>query len=764
MRVEKALKDLPFIADASVNYAGGKAIVSIEDERRQKQGNGEQLSGDLLQDVSQAVERAGYKLGKKQEEQRDEKLESLKKRLIISWALTLPLMVRMLLSMVWNIEVLPAGWPAWSAVIPGLVLAFPVIFLIGYPVLKSTLISFRMMSFTMDSLIGIGTVASYATGVLALAGMEVVSFASVGAMIMAIYYIGEYLKAAAGGKANRAVRGLLELGAKEARLLDESGQSRLVPVQELVPGNSVQVRPGEKVPVDGQIVTGSTSIDESWVTGEPVPAERGPGSRVIGGTVNQNGSIVVRVEAAGDEGFLAQIARMTEEAGASRVPVQDLADRITRIFVPAVLLISAASLLFWLLAPEIGAVFTTAGAQVLPWVSTGLDPVSRAVAVAVSVLVIACPCALGLATPTALMVGLGRGASSGIFFRNGEAIQRARGATAVFFDKTGTITRGRPEVHAAVPVGGVDREEFLRTAYAVERVSEHPLAAAVTAWLEDNMLSSGSGLEVSDVEAVPGRGIQARLDNEHMVYIGSPAFLEEKGIPVQDLQREAASYLDQGMTIAAVGLLEHAEQVPEEAAGRPEGARGQVFGFFALSDPVKSGVDKQIAYLRDLGLSTVMLTGDNEAAAAYAGTQVGVDRIRAGLLPGDKTDVIRRFQQEGERVIMVGDGINDAPALKQADVGIAVGTGTDIAIEAADITLVSRSLAGVAQAVGLSRYTFRKIRANLFWAFLYNVIAIPIAVLGFLHPAVAETAMALSSVSVVLNSLSLRGLLDRKIF
>jgi len=753
--VEKALRKVPYVETAQVSFTGRKALLEIQEDD----------AGTIRGALEKAVRDAGYEVVDPAEKraQAEEHVRKERNRLIWSWILTAPLMVLMLLHMVWGIHL----FPGTIGELGRLVVAATVIFGIGFPVIRSTVHSFRTLTFTMDSLIGIGATAAFATGILRLGGIGIGDFTSVGAMIVAINYIGSYIKVRATGRAGSAIRELLELGAKRATRLDgyhpDPGgvdtaiTETIVAVTELNPGDVVRVRPGEKIPADGTILRGTTSIDESIVTGESVPVDKEPGASVVGATINQMGTIDVRVDRTGEETFLARIVGLVEEAQASRVPVQELADRVTAIFVPAILVLSVATFAGWMLVTN----------------ASGSPDVTAALSAAIATLVIACPCALGLATPTALMVGMGYGAERGVLIRNGEAIQIARELDTVVFDKTGTLTIGRPEVRAAANAVGTppgrDDIDALAATLAVEGESEHPLARALTGYLEeaiDGEAAAGHaapaaaepvpestarrGWVLDDTRAIPGHGIIGRV-GDTVIRVGSVRWLRSEGIePSPEQEQLITGWRNEGMTIVATAI-----------ASTSTAPAGSIAALFALADAIKPDAPRAIAALHAQGLRTAILTGDAEAAARAIARDVGIDEVFAELLPEQKIDAVRSLQKEGRRVAMVGDGINDAPALKQAQVGIAVGTGTDIAIESADITLMSSSLGMIPQAIDLSRRTFRKIRTNLFWAFFYNLVAIPLAVAGLLHPVIAEVAMAFSSITVVSNSLHLKRILRR---
>ncbi len=649
-------------------------------------------------------------------------------RLFFAWLFTLPIMLIMAASWAFG-----SPWP--SPLLHKLlmiVLAFPVLFTVGSETMRFALGAVRRGAANTDVLIALGTLAAYSTGVLALF-TPVASLAGVAAMIMSFHLTGRFLEARAKGRVSGAIQRLLELGAKRARVLVR-GEELDVPIEQVQVGDLLAIRPGEKIPTDGEVLEGTSAVDESMATGEPIPVTKEPGDVVIGATVNQNGRLLVRATRVGADTFLAQVVRLVQECQTTKVPIQQLADSVTAIFVPAGLLVAAGTFLVWVLFPDTMGGLVDAAASVLPWVNPELGAVSLAIFATVAVLVIACPCALGLATPTALTVGTGKGAEAGILFRSGATIQTLVDCDVVVFDKTGTLTVGRPEVTDIHPAASVPDNELLVTAGAVEKLSEHPLAGAIVAAAK----SGGLRLPIaSDFEAVPGGGARARVEGEE-VLVGSPAFVQQAGIELAQLQDTAEAIEAAARTVVAVAR------------------NGKLVGLLGISDPLKPDSAAAVAELRGLGLEAWMLTGDNHRTAAAVAQQAGIENVEAELLPDQKLDLIRKLQDEGRRVVMVGDGINDAPSLTQAHVGIAIGSGTDIAIEAADITLVRGNLAGVSQAVRLARATFRTIRQNLFWAFFYNLIAVPIAMLGLLHPVIAEIAMAFSSLTVVGNALRLR--------
>jgi Cu+-exporting ATPase len=489
------------------------------------------------------------------------------------------------------------------------------------------------------------------------------------------------------------------------------------------------------VPTDGEIVEGNSHLDESIATGESVPIEKGPGDAVIGATMNKEGVLKVRATKVGADTFLSQVIRLVEEAQGSKVPIQEFADRLTAKFVPAIILISLASLVLWLLFAEELRPVLDWGAGFLPWVDPALSPLMVGILSAVAVLVIACPCALGLATPTAIMVGSGLGAERGVLIRSGEAIQTLKDIKVVVLDKTGTITKGKPSLTDVFTAGGFDEAAVLSAAASVEAGSEHPLGQAIVTGARERQLTVP---EVRQFRAITARGVEGEVDGR-LVRVGSRRLLNEAGIETADLEAPLRALENQGKTAMLVAVDD------------------RLAGLVAVADTIKEDSRSAIAALHGLGIRVVMITGDNERTARYVAAQVGIDEVLAGVLPEGKVDEIRRLQERfGQKVAMVGDGINDAPALKQANVGIAIGAGADVAIEAADVTLVQGQLTKVVEAIRLSRATFRKIVQNLFWAWFYNIAAVPIAALGLLHPMVGVVAMTTSSLSVIGNSLLLK--------
>jgi Cu+-exporting ATPase len=724
--VEEALAKTPGVLSVNVNLATEKASVEYIPT----------VTG--LPDFRRAVADVGYEVLPTAEEKAEEKLsrevrkmQAARRRMILAWAFTSPIILWMLPEMLFGL-----AWPNETIFKLGmLLLAVPVLFWVGQHTYVTAWRSTIHGAPNMDALIAMGTGASFLTGIATFFA-PIPTYAGVAAMIMAFHLTGRYVEASAKGRASQAIRKLLELGAKTARILVDSTEQE-VPIDKVQVDDVMVVRPGEKIPTDGIVVEGESAVDESMATGESMPVNKHSGDEVIGATVNQDGLLQVRATRVGKDTFLAQVVRMVEEAQGTKVPIQAFADRVTSVFVPIVIGIALLTFLTWFLFPDALRPITEWAASFLPWVNPGLGLFTLALITTVSVLVIACPCALGLATPTALMVGSGIGAENGILIRSGEAIQAMRDVRVVVFDKTGTLTKGKPEVTDQIPdpKSQISNDELLRWAASVEVGSEHPLGKAIVRRAEEQGLALG---ELRDFEAVRGKGVQGMVVGKS-VLVGSRVLLEEHGVDVATLEDEMLRLEDEGKTAMLVAV------------------DGELLGLLAVADTLKDDAIAAVRELRELGLQTAMITGDNPRTARAIALQVGIDHVLAEVLPEDKLLEVQRLQTETDGLVaMVGDGINDAPALTRADVGIAIGTGTDIAIEAADITLVRGDLSGVVSAVNLSRATFNKVIQGLFWAFFYNVVMIPLAILGMMHPVLAEIAMATSSVTVVTNANLLR--------
>ena len=724
--VQKALNNVSGVVDANVNLATEQATVTYIPD----------AAG--LDAFRKAVSDAGYEVLEVEEEaeretpseEAERKVAEARFRMRVAWIFTAVIMVWMIPEMFFGIT-----WPNELIYNLGMiVLALPVLFWVGRKTYSSGIRAALHGYANMDTLITLGTGASLLTGPVSFFA-PVANYAGVSAMIMAFHLTGRTIEETAKGRASQAIRKLLELGAKTASVL-RAGREVEVPIEQVQIGDVMIVRPGEKIPTDGFVVDGESAVDESMATGESMPVTKEPGDEVIGATVNQEGLLKVEATRIGKDTFLAQVIKLVEQAQGTKVPIQAFADKVTSVFVPIVITLAVLTLLARLLFPEATRALTAAGAF-LPWVNANLNVVTLAIVAMVSVFVIACPCALGLATPTALMVGSGMGAEHGILIRSGEAIQTLKDVGVVIFDKTGTITKGKPAVTDIIQnekFKMIDDKGLLYWAASAERGSEHPLGRAMVAQAETDGIALH---EPREFRAVRGKGVSAQIDGT-TVLVGSRRLLEEQQIDVTALEADLARLEAEGKTamLVAVG--------------------GHVAGVIAVADTLKDDSKQAIDALHDLGVETAMLTGDNRRTAKAIAQQVGIDHVVAEVLPDGKVDEVRRLQDTFGRIAFVGDGINDAPALTQADVGLAIGTGTDIAIEASDVTLVRGELTGVVEAINLSRATFRKIRQNLFWAFFYNVIMIPLAIAGWMHPVLAEAAMATSSITVVTNANLLR--------
>jgi len=736
--VERAVSKAPGVLNVNVNLATEKASVTY-------------LPGSVRRsDLVKAVEGAGYGVldlsnaeapEDAERAARQAEIDRQRQLVLFGAAFTIPLfilsMVRDLLmvslagqdgshaamsSMAQTVN--PAlSWLLWSGwpFIFGL-LATPVQVIVGRQYIMGAYKAARNRTTNMDTLIALGSSAAYIYSLLVLVGIVLGISATIGnhvyfetsAVILVLITLGKLLEARAKGRTSEAIKALMKLAPETATLLRD-GEEITVKIDDVIEGDVLIVKPGERIPVDGVVVEGRSSVDESMLTGESLPVNKAVGASVIGATVNKQGRLVIEATHVGAQTALAQIIRLVEQAQGSKAPIQRVADQVSSVFVPAVLGLAALTFLGWLIIGQVG--FTTAMVH------------------AVAVLVIACPCALGLATPTAIMVGTGRGAEMGILFKNSEALENAHRLQVIALDKTGTITRGEPSVTDIIPFNNFDSAELLRLAGSAERGSEHPLAQAVVKAAQD---AGYTLVQPQGFESESGRGIRATVENRS-VWVGSPRFFREQGIDLSTIAPRIEALQAAARTAVLVVI------------------DGIIAGALGIADTIKEGSRNAVADLQAMGLEVVMITGDNRMTAEAIAHEAGIQRVLADVLPGQKADSIKILQAEGKRAAMVGDGINDAPALAQADVGIAIGTGTDIAIEASDLTLMSGDLRGVARAIRLSNATMRTIYQNLFWAFIYNIILIPVAMLGLLVPMLAAAAMAFSSVFVVSNSLRLKG-------
>ena len=723
--VSSSIKRLAGITDISTNIANHKVTVRFD------------VATVDAERIKVAIEKAGYEVAGVSESraQADTTVdEAVEERYLDQawhrvWFAAVPTTIIMILMMVDMFWILIPGYLVWVAI-----LGFPVVFFKGgWATHRSSWRSLTNRTANMDVLISMGSLPPYLIGLVGFV-YPMTSFIEMAVTIMTFHMLGRYLETRAKGRASQAIKKLLKLGAKTASVLRD-GQEVEVPVAELQVGDIMVVRPGAKVPTDGEIVEGSSHLDESIATGESVPVEKGPGDGVIGATINKEGMLQVRATRVGADTFLSQVVGLVEQAQGSKVPIQEFADKLTAKFVPGVIVISLTSLVVWVLFAEPLRPILYRGAEFLPWVNPELSPLMLGVLAAISVLVIACPCALGLATPTAIMVGSGLGAESGVLIRSGEAIQSLKDIKAVVLDKTGTITKGEPALTDVIATADFNEADVLRFAASVEAGSEHPLGQSIVEGAREKNLEVPT---VRDFRAITARGVEGRVDDQ-LIRVGSRRLLNEADIELSDLEEALVRLEKEGKTAMLVAVGHRAA------------------GIVAVADTIKEDSKAAIAALHQLGIHTVMITGDNERTARHVADQVGIDEVLAGVLPEGKVDAIKKLQDKyGQLVAMVGDGINDAPALKQANVGIAIGAGADVAIEAADVTLVKGELSKVVEAIRLSRATFRKIVENLFWAWFYNLAAIPIAAVGLLHPMIGVVAMTTSSLSVIGNSLRLK--------
>ena len=726
--IENALEKTDGIVDASVNLASEKAVITYDVDEIDY----ETIRGVIESTGYKALEREEGELRYEREvEGEQRKFREAKRRMLIAWGFTVPITIWMIPEMIFGI-----AWPNHLIHTFGMILlAVPVLFWAGKETLLSAVKAASRGTPNMDVLISLGTLTAFLTGpTVFLSPIE--NYAGVSAMIMSFHLMGRYIEAKAKGKASEAIRKLLELEAKTARLIVD-GEEKQVPIDEVQVGDIMVLRPGEKIPTDGIVIDGRSSVDESMATGESIPVQKGIGDEVIGATLNQRGMLKVKATRIGQDTFLSQVIRIVEEAQGSKVPIQEFADKVISYFVPTVLVLAIMSFALWMIFPNQIRQVSIWAQPFLPWVNPDLENVTLAIFALVATLVIACPCALGLATPTVLMVASGMGAENGVLIRHGEALQTLREVDTIVFDKTGTITKGKPEVTDIVPAGGHTSEEVLRLAASIEVGSEHPLGEAILWKVREENLKL---YQVAEFEALAGRGVKAKINltSQRTVLAGNRKLMNEEKVDFTSLKEDLRRLEEEAKTVIIVSL------------GR------EMVGIVAIADTLKEDSVQAIGELESMGLKTTMLTGDNWRTAEAIAKKVGISRVLAEVLPDQKMKEIQKLQENGETVAMVGDGINDAPALTAANVGIAIGTGTDIAIESADVTLVRGDLSSVVTAIRLSRATFRKIKQNLFLAFSYNVLALPVAMLGLAHPVIAEIAMAISSVTVVTNANLLR--------
>ncbi|MFC4768612.1 heavy metal translocating P-type ATPase [Effusibacillus consociatus] len=704
-RIEKGLSKLPGVMQANVNLAMERATIQF---------NPSEVSPT---DMIQKVKDIGYGASLVQESDekghdRDKEIRRHKMRFAVSAALSLPLLYTMIAHFRWTGVYMPHllmnPWVQFA-------LATPVQFIIGWPFYRGAYKALKNGSANMDVLVALGTSAAYFYSLVAtVTGNADKLYYETSAILITLIILGKLFEAIAKGRTSEAIKKLMGLQAKTALVIREDKEVT-VPIEEVVAGDLIIVKPGEKIPVDGVVISGTSAVDESMLTGESVPVDKKAGDSLIGATINKNGVLTFKATKVGKDTALAQIIKVVEDAQGSKAPIQRMADVISSIFVPIVVGIAVLVFLGWYLIFEPGN-FT------------------HALENAIAVLVIACPCALGLATPTSIMVGTGKGAESGILFKGGEHLEAVHKLNTIVLDKTGTITKGEPELTDVISLTDISEVELLSLVASAEKKSEHPLAQAIVTGAGEKNIQIH---DAQDFEAIPGYGLHATVNGKDL-YVGTRKLMNRENIDIS-------------------GALDQMERLESEGKTAMLAAvDGKLAGIVAVADTVKESSKEAIQRMKELGLEVVMITGDNRRTAEAIAKQVGITEIRAEVLPEGKAEEIEKFKKQGKKVAMVGDGINDAPALATADVGIAIGTGTDIAIEAADVTLMRGELTSIVDAITLSQKTMRNIKQNLFWALFYNTVGIPVAAVGLLAPWVAGAAMAFSSVSVVLNALRLK--------
>ncbi|MBN1072438.1 heavy metal translocating P-type ATPase [Clostridium botulinum] len=717
-RVERVTKKIGGVQESNVNFATEKLTIVIDED----------VTG--YSDIKTAVEKAGYKLEKEDKAKEDKKesnpAKELLNRFIISVILTVPLLIISMGHMVgMHLPSIidPMINPLNFALIQ-IALTLPVM-LVGYKFYKVGIKNLFKLSPNMDSLISIGTLAAFLYGIFAIVKINQGNseyamhlYFESAAVILTLITLGKYLEAVSKGKTSQAIKALMGLAPKSATVI-RNGIESIIPIEEVVAGDIVLVKPGEKLPVDGEVIEGSTSIDESMLTGESIPVEKEIGSNVIGASINKTGFIKYKATKVGKDTALAQIVKLVEEAQGSKAPIAKLADVISAYFVPIVIGLAIIAAVAWIVAGE-SMIF--------------------ALTIFISVLVIACPCALGLATPTAIMVGTGKGAENGVLIKGGEALETTYKLNTIVFDKTGTITEGKPKV-TNILVNNITENEILSLAASAEKGSEHPLGEAIVKEAEDRKLQLK---EINKFNAIPGHGIEVLIDEKN-IFLGNKKLMQEKNVDISSLDAQSERLSNEGKTPMYISI------------------NSELKGIIAVADTVKENSKEAIETLHSMGIKVAMITGDNKNTTNAIAKQVGIDIVLAEVLPEDKANEVAKLQKDGDKVGMVGDGINDAPALAKADIGIAIGSGTDVAIESADIVLMKSDLMDVPTAIKLSKATIRNIKENLAWAFGYNILGIPVA-MGILHifggpllnPMIAAGAMSFSSVSVLLNALRLR--------
>ncbi len=712
--VDHAVKNLEGVKEVNVNIANDKMTVTYDTEVLK------------LSHMKKAVQDIGYDI--MLEDNIDEsvdpdvlKMQKAKKKMLISASISAVMMTLMVIHMF----IIPIfGYTVIVAL-----MGFPVVFILGSHVHKASYKSLKSGRPNMDVLVSLGSLPPYLIGLLGLF-LPITTFIEMATTIMTFHLIGKFLESRAKGKASLAIKKLIELGAKTARILVDGDEIEVL-TSELSVGDIMIIKPGEKIPSDGKVIEGESLIDESLATGESMPVKRRVGDPVIGATINKQGLLKVEVTKTGNDTFLAQIINLVEACQGSKVPIQAFADKITGYFVPAIMVITVLTFISFNIFSDFHLSILQSVEGVLPWINTDQSTLTLAFVTATAVLVIACPCALGLGTPTALMVGSGLGAEKGILIRNGEAVQTLKDIKVIAFDKTGTLTYGKPVVTDMITE---DEKELLSIAGSLEKGSEHVLASAI---IEKAREVHAVFKGIKNFEAVVGHGIKATIDEE-TYFIGNRKLLDSNQIDYQAFDNDMIRLEEEAKTAMLVASTK------------------KVIGVIAVADALKDNVYDVIKSIENYGIKTAMITGDNERTAKAIAKKAGISHVISNVLPEGKVDEIKNLQDKFGLVAMVGDGINDAPALKQSNVGIAIGTGTDIAIEAADVTLVRGELETILQAVELSKAIFRKIKQNYFWAWFYNAIAIPFAMFGLLHPMIGAAAMSLSSLNVIYNSLRLK--------
>ncbi|SHE67297.1 Cu+-exporting ATPase [Marinitoga hydrogenitolerans DSM 16785] len=689
--VEKALKNVEGIKFSAVNLATETAFIVSEDE----------ISFEKLKE---AVQKVGYDISTDMSQDLEKKrYQEAKKNLILALLVTIPISIMMLIHMIWK-EI--PGFSVMEVIAGGYV-----IFYTGKKTIKGAWIALSHFHTNMDTLILFGSVTSWITALLNSFGFPIASFGTIGAMIMAFHITGRFIESHLRDKAAKEIKSLMNMQAKEARVLIDN-EELLMPINAIKKDFVVLVKPGERIPIDGEIIEGNSSIDESMITGESIPVERTVEEKVIGGSLNLTSPLKIKVTNVGEDTFLSQMIKLIQEVQGAKVPIQALADRITLWFVPIVMFLAIISGLIWYFNFENLQPFMQNMRSIFPWILNTTDPLSFSVFVFVATIVIACPCALGLATPMALVAGTGEAAKKGLIIRNAEAIQTSKDVKVVIMDKTGTITQGKPQViEHSIP------EEKIKIIASIENMSNHPLAKAISELSKEK-------INIENIEEIAGKGVKGSYNNNEY-FIGKPKNkydkLNEKGYTVVEVYEN-----------------------------------NNFLGYIAIADKIREDSKKAIEEFKKMGIIPVMATGDNEKTAKAVAKEVGIEEVLAGIKPEDKLNVVRNYQAKGYKTLMVGDGMNDAAALKGADIGVAIGSGTDLAIDNADVIIVKGGVSKIVDTVEISRKTFSVIKSNLFWAFFYNVIAIPAAMSGLLHPAIAEAAMAFSSITVVLNSLRIK--------